>query len=791
MQRLIVSLEAKTVAFEKAMNKALGVANTRATAIERRFQKMNSNITSTFSSSLRNSVSGLVAALGVRELVNYADAWTQAGNKIRAAGTIAGVQTRSLNDLKDGANEARAEFEIYVDLYAKLIRSSSGVAKSELEIATATDIVTKSFKAGGAATQEQIAGILQLSQALGSGVLQGDELRSIRENAPLLAKAIADEFGVTIAGLKKLGAEGKITSDRVFKAILAAQRPIEAAFASTNATIKDSITRINNEFTAYIGNADSSAGASRKLVEALTYLADNFSTVADAALSFATVLGGAFAGKAIGSTVAGLARAILALGAFLTALRTGTVVAAGFSAALGPIGILAGAAAAAVYLLYDANSDAEKAAEAHQKMLGELKFQIENVDYANSLAVASTRSKISSDIAAAEVALTRAKAERELAAAISASMVRPEMQGLLPAPDISASDLADVVSGDPVVKDRQAVIDQTLKQIEDLKAAQSTFEDYASGKKKPERDNTGFGAGVKSGGDGSGKKKKNNEFQREIEQIKERTEALKAETEAMAGINPLIDDYGYAVEYASAKQELLNAAKQAGLEITPALAANIDTLASAYAKASAESEKLAEEQDKLRDMAEEFNGFAKDILGGFIQDLKDGKSATEALENALAKVADKLLDIALSSIFGGSGGIGGFLAGLFGGFAEGGYTGNGAKNQPAGTVHKGEYVFSKKATQKIGVANLEAMHRGAKGYASGVFVGPAAPRFAGPPAAPTASYVSVSISAPINAPGADPAQLARVERSVQELGRNVPKIVVKTMRDKEVRKGRV
>lgn len=164
-------------------------------------------------------LTGITAALGTRELIQYADAWTQAGNLIRASATAVGVGARSLNELKEGANEARTSLETYTELYARLIRSASGVAKSEEEIALDTNLVAKAMKAGGASAQEQQASLIQLGQALGSGVLQGDELRSLRENAPVIAKAIADEFKTTITGLKQLGADGKLTSDRVFKAI--------------------------------------------------------------------------------------------------------------------------------------------------------------------------------------------------------------------------------------------------------------------------------------------------------------------------------------------------------------------------------------------------------------------------------------------------------------------------------------------------------------------------------------------------------------------------------------------
>lgn len=676
LERLVVQLSADIKGYERALARAQGATFRQARAIENRFAKMNSNINASFRNILSGSVAGIGGVLGTREIIQYADAWTEAGNKIRAAATSAGVQARSLTQLKDGANEARTAFGDYVDLYARLIRSASGVAKSEQEIATATDIVSKAFKAGGASAQEQAAGILQLGQALGSGVLQGDELRSLRENAPILAQAIAAEFKTTIAGLKDLGAEGKLTSDRVFKAILNAQKPIEAQFKATNATIADSFTRLNNEFTAYIGLADNSNGASAKLVEALGLLADNFSQTADAVVTFSAVLIGAFTGRAIGGAVVGLGQAIASLGSFIAALRTGTITAAAFSSALGPVGLLAGAAATAIFLMYDANSDAERAAKAHGEAVNELKFQIENLDYANSAAVASTRTKIASDIEAAKAALERAKAEQALAASLVREEVSPSMS-LYPSP--GATDVENTVSQNPVVKERQQLIDQLDKQLKDLEGINTQFESYASGKAKPTRDTTGFGAGVGAGAASGGKTKKpkESEYQREVEQIQKRTAALQSETAAQAGLNPLLNDYGYTLEFARAKQDLLTAAQEAGVKITPELTASIEDLAAGYANAVVASEQLAEKQDEIRQRAEDAMATAKDVTRGIIDGFVEGASAADILADSLKKIGDALLDDVLNSIFkvnnaaGGSGG--GFLSSIFGGlFGAGG-----------------------------------------------------------------------------------------------------------------------
>jgi len=341
--------------------------------------RINNNVSSAnsnFQSTLGQVGAAVGVSLGIREIKEYADAWTSAGNKIRAAAEITGTQVRSLEELNMMANTTRSSFEATVDLYAKLVRSSSDVAKSELEIAQATETVTKAFKAGGSTTQEQIAGIVQLGQALGSGILQGDELRSIRENAPLIAKAIADEFGVTIGQLKKLGEEGELTSDRVFRAIINAQQGIDAAFNATTSTISDGMTKVNNAMTQYIGQADKSNGATATLVAALSSLADNFENVAYLTLKFAAVIAAAFVGRAIGGMLVSLGLAINQMIAFTRAIAAARTAAAGaaafggLAAAAGPIGAILGvAAAAAVYFATSADDSSESAVDYADSLL--------------------------------------------------------------------------------------------------------------------------------------------------------------------------------------------------------------------------------------------------------------------------------------------------------------------------------------------------------------------------------------------------------------------------------------
>lgn len=195
-------------------------------------------------------------------------------------------------------------------------------------------------------------------------------------------------------------------------------------------------------------------------------------------------------------------------------------------------------------------------------------------------------------------------------------------------------------------------------------------------KAKPTRDTTGFGTGIGASGTGSGKTKKSrpDEYAREVEQITKRTAALQAETAAMAGLNPLINDYGYAVEFARAKQDLLTAAQEAGVKITPELTKSIEGLAAGYANAVVASEQLAEKQDEIRQRAEEAMATAKDVTRGLVDGFIEGADKADILADSLKKIGNALIDDVLNSIFkvNNAAGGGGFLSSIFGGLFGGG-----------------------------------------------------------------------------------------------------------------------
>ncbi|WP_413709386.1 hypothetical protein [Rhizobium sp. Rhizsp82] len=265
--------------------------------------------------------------------------------------------------------------------------------------------------------------------------------------------------------------------------------------------------------------------------------------------------------------------------------------------------------------------------------------------------------------------------------------------------------------------------------------------------------------------------------------VNEHVKVLKAQYEAQAGLNPLVDDFGFAAEKAAMKQQLLAAAQESGVKVTPQLEDEIDKLATSYANASAAGEILQQSQDKIRERAEEMVELQKDVTRGIIDGFTSGAKAADIFADALKKVGDRLINDVLDSVFkvnGAAGGGGGFLSGLlsfFGGgqmgiaksggiglYSSGGYTGPGGKNQAAGVVHKGEVVFSQDDVRRAGgVGAVEAMRRGLRGYAKGGPVSmPSLPsRASGAVAGPSVTYAPV-----IDARGADTAAVARLEQAM-------------------------
>ncbi|ETD84052.1 hypothetical protein ACTTAF_12130 [Rhodobacter capsulatus] len=290
------------------------------------------------------------------------------------------------------------------------------------------------------------------------------------------------------------------------------------------------------------------------------------------------------------------------------------------------------------------------------------------------------------------------------------------------------------------------------------------------------------GSGRGAGGDG----RSAGDFAQAVADLEREKAALDAEAAALVTAAAAGRAYAEAVDFARKRAELLTAAQREGKAITPELSAEVDQLARSYVEAGNRAEKAAA---KLKKVEEAGKRGAESLTDTFLSVLNGSKSAEEAVADLLMQLAEVQMKQALMGLFSGPlGGAGTWLGSLFG-FASGGYTGQGGKFEPAGIVHRGEFVMSKTATERLGVGNLEALHGAAlRGYATGGFVGAGASKAVQAIGGAKAGAV-ITINAPVtvNATGGTQEQNAdlayQVAKQTEQMMRNiVTEEIIRNMR---------
>lgn len=206
---------------------------------------------------IRNSINGLMGMLGplagamaaaftVTSIKSAADEMMNLDGRLRTV-TNSEQERYGLEDqLYALSQNNRQSLSSIGDLYYKVARGAKQFGVSQEDAMRVTDVVSKALTVGNASATEAQASILQLGQALSSGVLQGDELHSLDENASLLMQHIADNMGVTIGDLKKMGSAGELTSTAVIQAILASGAAIDGEFGQMQMTIGQSLTMVGS-----------------------------------------------------------------------------------------------------------------------------------------------------------------------------------------------------------------------------------------------------------------------------------------------------------------------------------------------------------------------------------------------------------------------------------------------------------------------------------------------------------------------------------------------------------------
>jgi tape measure domain-containing protein len=176
------------------------------------------------------------------------------------------------------SNETRSSISDTGALYAKLALFTKDLGRSQAELLAVTETVQKTLKISGASTSEASAATLQFAQALSSGRLQGDEFRSIMENAPRLVSALTKELGITTGQLRIMATEGKLSADVIINALLRQKDAVDQDFSKIPKTIGDSITNVKNSFFQLAGTLNITSAISNGfnlLAGTINFVRDN------------------------------------------------------------------------------------------------------------------------------------------------------------------------------------------------------------------------------------------------------------------------------------------------------------------------------------------------------------------------------------------------------------------------------------------------------------------------------------------------------------------------------------
>ena len=209
--------------------------------------------------------------LAVADKMNVME--SQLKSVTQAGDSYAGVYKQIL----DIANRNQTAMGSTADLYTKTARAMQPLGATTSQLMAFTDNLSRTMKAAGLSAEDQSGAILQLSQAMGSGRLQGDEFRSIMERAPTVMQALADSMGVPIGQLKKLGSEGAITSDKIFAAFQTLPESVKKI--AVPASVSGSWTVLTNNIQDYIHRADKATGVTGIFAGIINTMANNLDVI--------------------------------------------------------------------------------------------------------------------------------------------------------------------------------------------------------------------------------------------------------------------------------------------------------------------------------------------------------------------------------------------------------------------------------------------------------------------------------------------------------------------------------
>lgn len=321
LRELIIKISANSSSFQSEISRAsrmgadyyktMEQGGKKAAAATRETQRSLSELNSelaTVKSSAASLAGAWAGAFATHQLIEFADTWNQMNGRLKLASTSTDDFATAQRTLMEISQRTGTSLQANSNLYSRIAQSLRAAGYASSDVAKVTETVATSLKLSGASTEEASSVITQLSQALGSGVLRGEEFNAIMENGGRLAKLLADGLGVSVGGLRNMANNGQLTTDKIVP-LLTNVEVLRKEFESLPASVGGSAQKVQNAFLAWVGGADSAVGASSSLAGVLDGLANNIDNVANTA----GVLVGIGLARYFGSMVGNVAQSTAAV----------------------------------------------------------------------------------------------------------------------------------------------------------------------------------------------------------------------------------------------------------------------------------------------------------------------------------------------------------------------------------------------------------------------------------------------------------------------------------------------
>lgn len=300
LRELIVSVTANTTQYDRRMQQLGSTASGYFNAVRDGGRAADAAFASNASSvqvtvraieaargSLTAYAQAAAAAFGVHQLIEYADEWTNLSNRLKIVTRDQIDFAVAQNDVLRIAQATRQPLDATAELYQRIANNTSHLGLSIKQVGPLVETISKAVALSGVSADTARLGIVQLGQAFASGQLRGQDLKSVLEELPGVADAIARGMGKGTSELKSLAEDGKLTVENLIDALKNAGSSTDALFGKVDMTVGQAMTRLQTEIVAYVGHANEATGASAKLAQSVVYVADHLDEIVTISASLA------------------------------------------------------------------------------------------------------------------------------------------------------------------------------------------------------------------------------------------------------------------------------------------------------------------------------------------------------------------------------------------------------------------------------------------------------------------------------------------------------------------------